>query len=474
MNLKTNFIYNSILTASTYLVMLIVYPYVSRTLGLSNIGIVNFVDNLVNYFVFVSMMGVTTVGVREIAAAKSLPEQLSPTFSSLLTLTGITTLLAAVVLLISMYTVPTLKAYRAMLYIGLIKLIFNLFLMEWFFIGMEDFKYITQRTILVRSLFVVSVFFFVQDTSDYEIFYILSTGMVVVNALINLIYSRRFVSFTFRSIHIRSLLKPFLIMGVYQLLTNVYTSLNVVWLGFVTDTDQVGYYTTAVRLQIIIMAILTSFSNILFPRVSNLLAEGKREEYWAKIQTSFDAIFIFAFPTICFMLTAGPELLHVFVGNGFEGAYMPLRIIAPLVLIVGIEQILVIQLLMAMHQDSIVLRNSLIGAAVALLLNILLTAKLGACGSAMVWLAAESVILLVTISVINRKYHYTLPYKRLATYILVYTPLLVASVLLCQYFLNDYGIIAAVGLLTFVYMVVVELYILKNKVALQVLGSIKK
>ena len=64
MSLKKNFIYSSILIVSTYLFPLIVYPYVSRTLGLSNIGIVNFIDNLVIYFVFLSMMGITIVGVR--------------------------------------------------------------------------------------------------------------------------------------------------------------------------------------------------------------------------------------------------------------------------------------------------------------------------------------------------------------------------------------------------------------------------
>ena len=83
MSLQKNFIYSSILTVSKYLFPLIVYPYVSRTLGLSNIGIINFVDNLVNYFVFFSMMGIATVGVREIAAARSSKTQLSKTFMSL-------------------------------------------------------------------------------------------------------------------------------------------------------------------------------------------------------------------------------------------------------------------------------------------------------------------------------------------------------------------------------------------------------
>ena len=473
MSLQKNFIYNSILTVSKYLFPLIVYPYVSRTLGLSNIGIVNFVDNLVNYFVFISMMGITTVGVREIAAVRSDKQELSKTFVSLLTLTAITTLIAIAALWIAMYTVPALMPYQDLLYVGLVKLVFNLFLMEWFFMGVEDFKYITNRSILVKCLYVLCVFMFVKDASDYKIYYTISVAMVTINALINLIYIRKFVHYSFHAIDMRPFYRAFLIMGVYVLLTNVYTSLNPVWLGFVTNTDEVGYFTTATKLHNIIMAFLLSFTNILFPRVSNLLAEGKNEEFWQKINTAFDAIFLFAFPTICFMFVAGPDLLHLVVGDGFEGSYLPLRIITPLVLVIGIEQILVIQILMATHCDNVVLRNSFIGAVVALVFNILLTSCMGANGSAVVWVIAECAIMGLSSLAIYRKFQYIPPYKRFFNYCFSYIPLLLLLLLVYWYLDNTYAIIISLGILTMLYAAFNELLILKNKVAKQLLQTIQ-
>lgn len=473
MSLQKNFIYSSILTVSKYLFPLIVYPYVSRTLGLSNIGIVNFVDNLVNYFVFISMMGITTVGVREIAAVRSNQQELSKTFVSLLSLTAITTLIAVAALWIAMYTVPALLPYQDLLYVGLIKLVFNLFLMEWFFMGVEDFRYITNRSILVKCLYVLCVFMFVKDASDYKIYYGISVAMVTVNALINLVYIRKFVHYSFHAIDMRPFYRAFLIMGVYVLLTNVYTSLNPVWLGFVTNTDEVGYFTTATKLHNIIMAFLLSFTNILFPRVSNLLAEGKNDEFWQKINTAFDAIFLFAFPTICFMLVAGPDLLHFVVGDGFEGAYLPFRIITPLVLVIGIEQILVIQILMATHCDNVVLRNSFIGAVVALVFNLLLTSYMGANGSAVVWIIAECTIMVLSSWAIYRKFKYVPPYKRFFTYLLSYVPLMLLSLLVYWYLDNTYAIVLSLGILTVLYATINELFILKNKVAHQLLQSIR-
>ncbi len=472
MSLKKNFIYSSILTVSNYLFPLIVYPYISRTLGLSNIGVVNFVDNLVNYFVLISMMGITTVGVREIAAAHKNRKKLSKTFMSLLMLTAISTIIAIIILGIVMYTVPTLFPYRSLLYVGIVKLVFNLFLVEWFFMGLEEFKYITTRSILVKCAYVLSVFLIVKEAADYKIYYILTVSFVVINAVINLFYSRHFIYYSIRDIHMRPFFKPYMIMGVYSLMTNAYIMLNPVWLGFVTNTDEVGYFTTATRLHTIISAVLLSFANILFPRVSNLLAEGKQKEFWDKINIAFDAIFLFAFPTIVYMLVAGPDLLHLVVGNGFEGAYLPLRIITPLALIIGIEQILVIQILMATHQDSTVLQNSIIGAVTALIFNILLTTSLGAVGSAIVWVIVELVVMTLSIIAIYRKYNYILPFKRVFSYCISYTPLLLLSLLLYYNLDNTYAIISVIAVLTIVYAAINESFILKNKVVRQLLQSI--
>ena len=76
-SIKTNFIYSSILTTANYIFPLITYPYVSRVLGVTNIGICNFVDSIINYFSMFSLMGIVAVGIRSIAAVKSDKEELS-------------------------------------------------------------------------------------------------------------------------------------------------------------------------------------------------------------------------------------------------------------------------------------------------------------------------------------------------------------------------------------------------------------
>ena len=131
MGVKRNFIYSSILTCANYVFPLITYPYVSRVLGVTNIGICNFVDSIINYFILFSMMGVSAVGIREIAGSMNDSQRQSRIFSSLLTLNGIATFIMLVALFISIYVIPELYEHRNLMYIGAARLVANLFLVEW-------------------------------------------------------------------------------------------------------------------------------------------------------------------------------------------------------------------------------------------------------------------------------------------------------------------------------------------------------
>ena len=192
-SLKKNIIYSSILTAANYIFPLVTYPYVSRVLGVDNIGACNFVDSVINYFILFSMLGISTVGIREISQARSDREKLNQTFSRLFTINTVSTTAVLIALLVSMFTVPQLRENSHLMWIGVLKLISNYLLIEWLYKGLEEFKYITSRTVLVKCLYVVAVFLFIKSPADTTIYYMLLTLMITGNALINIVHSRKYV-----------------------------------------------------------------------------------------------------------------------------------------------------------------------------------------------------------------------------------------------------------------------------------------
>ena len=146
-SVKQNLAYSTLLTMSTYLVPLIVFPYISRTLGVGGIGIVDTIDNMIDYCILFSMMGLTSVGVREIAKNKDNPEALSQTFKDLFALNLCSTAFIALAFVLIVALSPTLQGYGMLVPIGILKLTANLFWIEWFYTGLEEFRYITYFAI---------------------------------------------------------------------------------------------------------------------------------------------------------------------------------------------------------------------------------------------------------------------------------------------------------------------------------------
>jgi O-antigen/teichoic acid export membrane protein len=464
MKIKTNFIYSSILTVSNFIFPFLTFPYISRVLGVNNVGIYNWVGGIVQYFILFSMMGIAIVGIREVAKNKNNPEELSKTFSSLLILTVLTTIISLMVLFILMAVIPKFGEYKEMFYIGAANVFVNLFLLEWFFKGIEDFKYITIRSIIVKGLYVISVFVFIHQKEDYVTYYLLTVGAVALNSLLNWIYSRKFVHFSIKNINLKLFLKPFLILGIYLLFNSMYATFNVAYLGFVGGNKEVGYYTTATKLYGILLAFFSAFTGVMLPRMSALVAENNFPEINRLIAKSFDILYTFCFPVIIFFMFFAPEVVRIIAGAGYEGSILPMRIVLPLMLIIGTEEILIIQLLMPLNKDKAIFINSVIGAIVGVALAIILVKNLHSVGSSIVWVCSEFSILISAGYFVKKYIGIHIPYKMLLFKFIYAIPYILICYAVIVLFSNSFIMLAVAGIASSIYFIVEDMYISKNNI----------
>lgn len=464
-SVKKNFLYSSILTSANYIFPFLTYPYVSRVLGVTNIGICNFVDSIINYFILFSMMGIGVIGIREIAQCKDVQER-SKVFSGLLMLNTLSTTIMLIVLIIAIYTIPKFYEYKELMYIGALKLICNYLLVEWLYKGLEDFKFITIRTIIVKVAYVISVFIFIHNANDYPVYYLLLTLMVVANAIINILYARKFVAFTFKDLTIRPFMKSFFILGGYMLLTSMYTSFNVAYLGFVAGETEVGYYTTATKLYAILLAFYTAFTNVLMPRMSVLVTERKWDEFQKLLKKSIDILLALSIPLIAFSVIMAPQIIELISGKGYEGAIIPMRITMPLMLIIGFEQILIIQTLMPLKEDKAILRNSALGAFIGISMNILLVQNLQSIGSALVWVISELAILTSAQWFLYKHYNMHFPAKLIFTKILQNIPLIILLFMFSRVHWHSFALLTVALGITFIYSFILQFYIIKDETLL--------
>lgn len=462
MGLKKNFIYSSILTIASYIFPLLTFPYVTRVLGVNNLGIYNFIDSIVHYFSIFSMLGIATVGIREIAKNKNNKDALSKAFSSLLTLNLLITLFIVVIFLVFAFCSTKLHLYKEMIFVGGAKLLFNALLIEWFYKGLEEFGYITARSLLVRSIYVVLVFVLVRNQEDYIIYFGLTTLTVIVNAIVNVLYSRKFVRFSLLNISLKPYIKPFFTLGFYQILTSMYTSFNVMYLGFVTNETEVGYYTTAVKLYTIILSLFTAFTGVMLPRMSSLIERNNYDEFKQMINKSIDILIVFVMPLIVICEVFSPCIIQIIAGNGYEGAIIPMRIVMPLMFVIGYEQIIIIQMLLPLKKDRAVLINSLWGCTMGLVLNLMLVPSLQAVGSSIVWFVSELVVLISAQYYIYKFVDFKFPFKSLLREFLLMIPILVLNILFFR-LIEFYIISMLLGIcITYLYYFVIVCLVRKN------------
>lgn len=462
-SVKKNFFYSTVLTASNYIFPLITYPYVSRVLGVEGIGICNFVDSVIQYGILFSMLGIGTVAIREVAQSKNDRNKLSRTFSSLLALNFITSIIAVCVILVLAFFVPKFHEYQRMLIIGASKVLFNALLVEWLYKGLEEFKYITIRKILVRSIYVISVFFFVRSSEDYVMYFFLNVAMVIVNAIVNIVYSRNYLSFSLHNINFNPFIKPFFILGLYYILTSMYTSFNVMYLGLVSNTTEVGYYSTAVKLYTMVLAVFTAFTGVMMPRLSALLGEGNKDEFLRLSNKSIDLLLSFVIPLIVYVFSFADGVILLISGKGYEGAILPLRIIVPLLFVIGYEQIIVIQMLMPLKKDRAILINSIAGASVGVILNLILVPRLHSVGSAIVWIVSELTVLVFAQFFISKYVSFGFPWKKLLNRLVSTIPIVIVCFLLRTLDLNFIMMLLVGMILVGGYYLILETFVYKNQ-----------
>lgn len=472
-SIKKNFAYKSALTISTYIMNFITFPYVSRVLGVDKIGLVSFVDNAVNYFLLFATMGVAILGVREIATVKEDRNKCNRVYSNILGMNILFTIITLIIYFVFIIFVTDFNRYKELFYVGGAKILFTAFLVEWYFTGIENFRYITIRSLLIKLLYVVAVFILIRTEDDYTLYFVLTVLVVIINAIINMVYIRKFVNLIKHELFSKKYIKQNLSLGIYSIMTSMYLTFNVMFLGFCSTNTEVGYYTTAFKLYSVILGLFTAFTNVMLPRMSSLLAGGEKEKFQNLIDKSFEAMCTFSIPMILCSIILAPQIIYILSGPGYEGAITPMRIIMPAVLFVGIAQVLAVQILTPMHKDKILLSASIIGASASIFINLTIVSSYQSIGSSIVLLCSEFIVTLVYIIYVGYMSIIKIPFNILLKNILYSLPCGILCSFCIHLFNNVILIVLSSVILVSIYLVIIHIKF-KTFIGNSVLNIIKR
>lgn len=395
-SIKKNFIMNALLSMSSFIFPLITFPYVSRVLLPDGMGKVQFVTSFVAYFNIIAQLGIPTYGIRACAKVRENREELTRTVHELLLLNLLMCLLAYVGLGLSIACIPRVRQEKTLALIIGLTLLLNALGMEWLYKALEQYTYITVRSVLFKLIAMAAMFLLVHSQEDYVVYGAITIFAASASNLLNFINARRFLSFRpVGGYDLRRHTRAVLVFFAMACATTVYTNLDEVMLGFMKTNADVGYYHAAVKIKTILVSLVTALGAVLLPRASYYMEQGMKEAFKRITEKALHFVLLAASAVmVYFMLFARAGIL-LLSGSAFEPAVVPMQIIMPTVLLIGITNVLGIQILVPLGKEVKVLYSEIAGALVDLVLNLLLIPRYGAAGAAVGTLAAEAAVLLV-------------------------------------------------------------------------------
>lgn len=431
-SIKKNFFYNILLNVSNVLFPLITAPYIARVLEPDGVGLYNFAVGYADYFALFACLGIPTYGMREIAKKRSSDTDRDTTVSELLSINILSSLVVSVIFVLSVFFVPQLSENKILFLLAGFLIYLAPLNVDWFFLGMERFRFIATRKMLVRCITIVCMFIFVKTKSDL-IYYLLIyvANQIAGNLLAFTMMSRSGVRFKVNLANPKILrhFRPMLILFSSAVAMSIYTMLDTLMLGFMSTYTEVGYYTTATHVSKAIVMVVTSLAGVVIPRVSYLMEQNDIKQINDLTQKTISAISFIAFPIAIGLACVSYYFVPLFFGQEFYGAIVPLAIMAFVILAIGFNNLIGMQILIGMGHDKPYLKSILTGTVINLIFNIFLIPLLGASGAAISSVLAETVILFVMVHYVHKctpvKFHSSLPeiFKALAVSLL-FVPLI--------------------------------------------------
>ncbi len=416
-SVKKNYIYNLAYQILLVIVPFVTIPYLSRILGVENIGINSFTLSIVSYFIMLANIGVGSLGQREIALRQDDRKAYSKIFWNLFSFQAVVGLISILTYIIY---VVLFGSYPGVQWIMIINIIAAVVDMAWFYRGLEEYRYISIRNIFIKLASVAAIFAFVHAKDDLPIYVLInSLSLLISSALLWIKFPKIADKPVLKEIRIFKYWKDSIIYFLPQVATSIYTVLDKTMLGFITGSEaENGFYEQTYKIIQLCLILITSLNAVIAPRMAFLYGKGKKKEMQDRMKTSFHFIYLVAFPIIFGLIAIGPAFSVVFFGEGYEKVQTLLPLFAPIVLIISVSNCIGGQFLVPIGKRIQTAAYLWLGAGVNVICNFIFIPLYASHGAAIGSIIAELVITICYIRMLKKYMSLKIVFKPMVNYLL--------------------------------------------------------
>lgn len=367
---------------------LITSPYLSRVLGVSQLGIYSFVSSVMSYFSLFAMLGIVNHGTRSIAACGDDKEKRSEVFWNIYLMQVGTALICTIG-----YVGYVLLFVKDNLLIAVIQTIYVascVLNINWLFFGVEDFKRTVTRNAIIRIVSVALILILVKNPADLWVYALVMAGGELLGQLVMWVYAHKYVgkaSVSYKKI--AENLKPSIMLFIPLFAMSIYHVMDKTMLGAMSTFTQSGYYYNADKIVNVTVGVISGISTVMLPRMTALISSGKKKESDDLFKLSLEGTAMVAIAMAFGIAAIAKEFEPIFFGPGYEDCILLTVVLAPVLIIKSFSFTARYQYLVPHHQEDSYTISVLIGAVVNLVVNCLLIPSYGAMGAVLGTLCAE-------------------------------------------------------------------------------------
>lgn len=471
-SIKKNTVLNFIKTLSSIIFPLITFPYVSRVLQPENIGKYNFGNTYVNYFSLIASLGITTYAIRECSRVRDDKKKLSETASQIFSINVFTTIIAYILLFAILFLYPRMNPYIRLIIIQSVIIVFTTLGADWINSAMEDFKYITIRTVAFQFISLGLMFIFVRKPDDYIKYAAIGALSSSGGNIVNIFYRRKFcrIRFTTKT-DWRRHLKPILLLFVMLVAQTIFSNSDITMLGLMRGDYETGLYSTCAKVYNIINQLMASVLWVMMPRLSNYFAEENYKGINELLRKNLELQVIIGLPCIFGISVLSQEVLRIIGGASYVSAwpYLIILMIALFFSLIG-GSFLGNNIMLPSKKEKYFVVACIVAAIVNIVLNFVLIPFMGPTGAALTTLLAHIIILVMLYPHVDKRINIG-NVKKIFVAPTIGSIIILLWCLLIKCFFNNYLLILLFGILGSVVLYYVVLYMMKYELFMELYQS---
>lgn len=356
--------------------------YAARVLGAGEYGVFSYALGLATFFTIFADIGINSIMTRE--ASKN-PEQRSQYFSTGFWIKLCLVLGTAAIVTFIAPLFSKIEAANALLPLIALLVVFD---------GIRDFSTSffraeekMEREALVSLITNVAIasagfviLYYSQTAKALTLSYVASAGLGTLAAVFILKQEFIRIAANFRREFVAPMLRSSLPIAVIGILGVFTLNIDVIMLGWWRRIEEVGFYSAAQRVVVLLYVMPGIIANVLFPQISKAVGEKNPEKSTRILEYGLVMVFLAALPLAVGGFIVGGPLMELIFGNEYAPATPAFKTLIFTVLAIFPATLLPSYLLAHNIHGKVVWGVGL-GSAIDIALNALLIPRFGIWGA---------------------------------------------------------------------------------------------